>query len=76
MEGILELFCKVVKGKLEVLDEVKKVKWMEIGKRFGGFNFNSFMKVLGLLFSIFSGIVFIIIIFVIFNFFDELVNGV
>lgn len=75
-EGTSELFRKVVKGKLEALDEAKKVKWTEIGKRLGGFNFNSFMKALGPLFSIFSGIASIITTFVTPNPFDELANGV
>lgn len=69
-EGTSELFRKVVKHKWKALDEAKKVKFSNLGKKLG--SFNSFMGAFGPIFSIFSGITSIITTFLTPNPFDEL----
>ena len=69
-EGTSDLFRKVVKHKWKALDEAKKVKFSDIGKKLG--SFNSFLKAFGPMFSIFSGITSIITTFLTPNPFDEL----
>ena len=69
-EGTSELFRKVVKHKWKALDEAKKVKFSDIGKRLG--SFNCFIKTFGPMFSIFSGITSIITTFLTPKPFDEL----
>ena len=69
-EGTSELFRKVVKHKWKALDEAKKVKFSDIGKKLG--SFNSFIGAFGPMFSIFSGITSIITTFLTPNPFDEL----
>ena len=71
-DGTAELFRKVVKRKVQKLNEVRRIQFSDIGRKLK--TFNSFMGTFGPMFSIFSGITSIITIFLTPNPFDELAN--
>ena len=71
-DGTAELFRKVVKRKVQKLNEVRRIQFSDIGRKLK--TFNSFMGAFGPMFSIFSGITSIITTFLTPNPFDELAN--
>ena len=71
-DGTAELFRKVVKRKMQKLNEVRRIQFSDIGRKLK--TFNSFMGAFGPMFSIFSGITSIITTFLTPNPFDELAN--